>query len=368
MNSSHFDILPVKPADAAEVSAVPGVIGKAEASSAGQAGEPAIAVGEKPRRVAALDFTKGVLVLIMVFYHWLNYFIGVGGFGYRYLRFLTPSFIFVTGFFVSHVYLRKYSLTDSGLPKRLLQRGLKLIAIFAVMNLVTARLAPRSSMAFSSWSPYLSGNSTEARVAFAVLLPIGYLLILSAGLVVLARFYKHVFFVACVLALLCALAFDVKGIANSNLELGTIGLLGVALGYIPLEKINRIVLHTYMLLFAYLGYLAAITIWRERFPLQVAGVCLSLAIIYAQGTREWGPERLRKIIDVLGRYSLLGYIVQIVILQVLKRGLPGISLTGGREAIALVAGLALTIASVELVDRARKKSALVNKCYSAVFA
>src|SRR4051812_8978697 len=60
---------------------------------------------QKSKRVPALDFTKGALVLIMVLYHWMNYFIRADGDVYKYLRFLTPSFIFITGFLVSQVYL-----------------------------------------------------------------------------------------------------------------------------------------------------------------------------------------------------------------------------------------------------------------------
>src|SRR6185503_19333445 len=80
----------------------------------------------------ALDFTKGALVLLMVFYHWLNYFIGPD-FDYRYLRFLTPSFIFITGFVISHVYFSKN--TDVGrLSSRLFTRGLKLLLLLVVLN------------------------------------------------------------------------------------------------------------------------------------------------------------------------------------------------------------------------------------------
>src|SRR5579872_443944 len=76
-------------------------------------------------RVPALDFTKGALVLIMVLYHWLNYFVGPQGDIYKYLRFLTPSFIFITGFLISNVYLSKYGIADPRIPRRLVQRGLK---------------------------------------------------------------------------------------------------------------------------------------------------------------------------------------------------------------------------------------------------
>src|SRR5215813_5460686 len=87
-----------------------------------------------PQRISALDFTKGALVLIMVLYHWINYFIGPQWPYYFYLRFLTPSFIFITGFMISHVYLAKYEVTDLRLPRRLFIRGLKLMGIFLALN------------------------------------------------------------------------------------------------------------------------------------------------------------------------------------------------------------------------------------------
>ncbi|PYT85568.1 MAG: hypothetical protein DMG36_27405, partial [Acidobacteria bacterium] len=98
----------------------------------------------RPLRNPALDFTKGALVLFMVLYHWLNYFISADGDFYRYIRFVTPSFIFITGFVISNVYLAKYELSDSRLPKRLLQRGLKILAIFVVLNIVISLLLSRS--------------------------------------------------------------------------------------------------------------------------------------------------------------------------------------------------------------------------------
>src|SRR5271168_2859500 len=96
----------------------------------------------KPQRISALDFTKGALVLIMVLYHWINYFIGPQWEYYEYLRFLTPSFIFITGFMISNVYLSKYSAADSRLSKRLFTRGLKLMAVFLALNLSRIFIVP----------------------------------------------------------------------------------------------------------------------------------------------------------------------------------------------------------------------------------
>src|SRR5437879_11411849 len=95
-------------------------------------------------RISALDFTKGMLVLLMVLYHWLNYFVASEGDFYRYLRFVTPSFIFITGFLISNVYLSKYQISDSRLPKRLTIRGLKILAVFVFLNLIISFLLPTS--------------------------------------------------------------------------------------------------------------------------------------------------------------------------------------------------------------------------------
>src|ERR1700735_4456034 len=89
----------------------------------------------RPDRNPALDFTKGALVLVMVLYHWANYFLNLSWTFYKYLHFLTPSFIFIAGFMISNVYLSKYASTKSGLSKRLFTRGLKLLAIFLFLNL-----------------------------------------------------------------------------------------------------------------------------------------------------------------------------------------------------------------------------------------
>ena len=85
-------------------------------------------------RDAAIDFTKGALVLFMVLYHWLNYFVGPQGHFYNYLRFLTPSFIFISGFMISRIHLGRYENNGLRLAKRLTVRGLKLLALVFLLN------------------------------------------------------------------------------------------------------------------------------------------------------------------------------------------------------------------------------------------
>src|SRR5215831_3873530 len=142
--------------------------------------------GIKPARMPALDFTKGALVLIMVLYHWINYFYGVHD--NRYLRFLTPSFIFISGFIISNVYFTKYGIADPHLPKRLIHRGLKIIGVFLLLNLSRDFIGPgrTQNLALSTedWirsmvdvyvlGSGVGGGQTKA-VAFFILVPISYL-------------------------------------------------------------------------------------------------------------------------------------------------------------------------------------------------
>ncbi|HWY53284.1 MAG TPA: acyltransferase family protein [Terriglobales bacterium] len=332
----------------------------------------------KNERIPALDFTKGALVLIMVLYHWLNYFIGPQGSYYEYLRFLPPSFIFITGFLISHVYLSKYQARDLRLPRRLVVRGLKIVGVFISLNAIISLLIPESSQArllFDN-SPistlvaiFATGNFENGRpAAFYVLLPIGYLLMLSACLLIASRFYRGIFHVVCVLFLLGIFVLNLIGLKSGSLELLTIGLLGVSVGYIPIRKINVFLRHPYALVLAYVGYTIAIAVWNAGYPLQVVGVCLTLMLLYLLGSLSGESGRVQQSVILLGKYSLVGYIVQIAILQLLRRGLRNMNLEVWALGLSFVAAIALTLIAVEAVDRARTNAPVVNRLYAAVFA
>jgi peptidoglycan/LPS O-acetylase OafA/YrhL len=336
----------------------------------------------KAQRNPALDFTKGALVLIMVLYHWLNYFYGPRGDVYRYLRFLTPSFIFITGFLVSNVYLSKYGVTDPRLPWRLVQRGLKILGVFVGLNVIRTLMLPlesqdqllaehssiRSLVDIYVIGTNLGGGQAKA-VAFYVLVPIGYLLVLSALLLIGARFYRYFFHFVFAFFLLSVLALNLNGTSSVNLELLTIGLLGVILGYIPIEQINNFVKHPYLLIAAYLCYVGAITLWNVIYPLQIVGVCLSLMVIYLLGEVGGQPGKARNVVILLGRYSLLGYIAQIAILQLLHQGVRHTNLdTFTALSGSFCAAVALTILVVAATDRARRGIGPVDWLYKAVFA
>jgi peptidoglycan/LPS O-acetylase OafA/YrhL len=334
----------------------------------------------KSQRIPALDFTKGALVLIMVLYHWVNYFIGPQWKYYEYLRFLTPSFIFISGFMISHVYLSKYAAADHRLSKRLFTRGMKLLAIFVVLNLFRGVIVPvlgtdvvaqhLPSLA-ELFTVFVSGNFQVVGtklVSFPILVPISYLLMLSGVLVVPYRFYRPTFGLACALFLLSIFLLGLSGNRSFNVEFIAIGLLGVLAGFIPATSIGVIGRYRYLLACAYLLYLTAITIWNVPFLLLIVGVLLSLTIIYLIGDQGSESGVVQSEVNLLGKYSLLGYISQVAILQILSAGFHRVNLGSAALPVSFLLAFMLTIGSVEAVDRARAKSASVDRLYKAVFA
>lgn len=334
-------------------------------------------------RDLAMDFTKGALVLCMVLYHWLNYFIGPEGQYYSYLRFLTPSFIFITGFMISQIHLRRYQANGRNLAKRLTVRGFKLLAVFLFLNIVVS-VGPRcvpmrfagleGSLRTLCWA-FIVANplASEGRkgASFTMLVPIAYLLILSAGVIMLTRDsaqQRNAFRYTCVALIAAVVLSYTCRKANSYLDLLMIGSLGIVIGFARKEQIARVLDHPKILSAVYCGYLAVITVWGVSVPLQVASVILTTALLYIVGSRGRVSRAGQRHVILLGKYSLLGYISQIAILQGLRR----VSLlshygVGGLLACLLL-GFLLTVVVVGAVDVATRKSRLVYDMYQLVFA
>lgn len=340
----------------------------------------AIASASKPQRIPALDFTKGALVLLMVLYHWANYFTQLPSKYYDYLRFLTPSFIFISGYMISHVYLAKYAAADPRLAKRLFTRGLKLIAVFLALNLARAFVVPLlgTGVAGHNWpslsnifAVFVSGNFPVVGgklISFSILVSISYLLMLSGALIVVYRRHRRIFHFTCALFVLLILALCLLRTRSYNLELITFGLLGILMGFMPTRAITSLARHPYSLAASYLCYTIAITIWGVPFLLLVIGVSLSVMVIYLVGAGGDYSSKIRGEILLLGKYSLFGYISQIAILQILSVGLRPLNLGLASLTLSLFVAFILTITSVEIIDRARARFMPVDRVYKAVFS
>ena len=331
-------------------------------------------------RDTAIDFTKGALVLFMVLYHWLNYFVGSQGRYYDYLRFLTPSFIFITGFMISRIQLRRYENSGGRLPKRLFVRGLKLLVLFLVLNALVYAALSRVHVPYSvwekslrtfSWGAFVAGTSRapdgQKSAVFNILVPIAYLLIVSAA-VVLTKRVRYAFYVTLSVLIAAVILMRFSHLENMFLDLLMIGVLGVVVGFAGREQISSLVSHPYLLITLYCLFLVAITIWGVPLPLEIASVILTTALLYTAGSSLAPAGTARQRMILLGKYSLLGYIGQIAILQGLRR-ISWLSQHGvGASLGALLLGALLTIAIVEAVDIATQRSKIANDLYRLVFA
>ena len=323
----------------------------------------------------ALDATKGALVLLMVLYHWLNYFYSTEGFFYRYIRFITPSFIFLTGFLISHVSLARAS-GESKTSWRLLGRGARLFGLFCLLNVGIALVAPNSyngqirfltmPLGELAWTLLTGTDQGEGgkAAAFFILLPISYLLFAVSGLIAIAP-RKNLPVVLWSLVVSIVTMLSLVSWTSATLELLAVGLLGLALGYYPLQQLFQQRYFAAALALCFLLQNIALTLLGARFSLQVTGVVINCLVIYALFTRIPGSEML----TMLGRYSLFAYIGQVLILQLLRRGFTVILRpdTAAWLLLSALGAYALTVLAVAMLDRTRRRSGAVNTAYQLLF-
>ena len=325
-------------------------------------------------RNAALDFTKGALVLLMVVYHCLNYFYHDRTV-LKYLHFLPPSFIFITGFLITTVYLTRAGAGDSRVYRRLFVRGGKLLLIFVGLNLVVHSLFSanynRRPMGLSFFFDHLYSiffTGEERASVFEVLLPISYLLLLSGALLRGCRIHRSFLPIVTGGLLALCLVLAAQGNLVFNLELLSMGLLGMVVGLVPLQRIDGLADHRVPVSVAYLAYVAVISRWYPVYALNIIGICLTLLLLYGAGVKLGAQGVVQRRIILLGKYSLLAYIVQIGVLQTLFRGLRHLALGEGNLAAGLIVTSVLTVAIIESVDRLRTRSAVLDRSYKMLFA
>jgi peptidoglycan/LPS O-acetylase OafA/YrhL len=323
-------------------------------------------------RLLYLDTVKGFLVILMVIYHALNY-TNQYHLGFRYLSFLPLSFILITGFLLSRVYAARYAASDPLLVRRLLLRGIRLAALFTVLNVVAqyvrspayGRSVGVTAFFEHGYEVFVAGGSRIA--VFEVLLPIAYLLLLAPALIAMA--HRHSWFLPAASALLvvgCAF-LDFCGLSFVNLGFVSIGVFGMLIGrWCPNPSgIGRFL---WLTVIAYAAYFPLGLLRGWVFLVQLLGAVVALALICAVsvvvGENGWWRQRIIRI----GQYSLVAYIAQIGILQILSRfvGRPD---PLSQEAIVLFAGtLILMTAIVECTVWLRSGSPLIDRTYRAVFA
>ncbi len=329
--------------------------------------------GNDSPRLVALDWVKGALVIFMVIYHTINYS-PYRPVAFQYLAFLPPSFILIAGFVVGQLYASKYDLTQWSPYGRLLVRGFKLIALFTLCNLLLHIFEHRAfgwtdglfEFADRAADIYLVGNGRVA--IFEVLLPIGYFLLVAPLLVYLSRYSRAAVMGIAVVAFALCVGLERSGRSFDHLILFSCGLLGMALGAIPMKSINALASRWTVVLPIYLVYRLTSHTYGERYAVQVFGACATLLLLYAIALRWPAPRWLYQHLVQLGVYSLFAYFAQIVILQALVRGLTGNPQRPLSVAATIVLVLMATSAAVLLIARLRSSHSALNSSYKAIFA
>jgi fucose 4-O-acetylase-like acetyltransferase len=326
-------------------------------------------IGERDN---ALDFTKGALVVLMVFYHWGIYFDALTNTDAPdFFRFLTPAFIFLTGWIISAVYPAKYSVNSGRRRRRLILRGAKLLALFTLLNLIIVLIRFRTDIGGAVqdlpgdlYDIYATGNRLTA---FRILVPIAYLLLLSGAVPGLT--HGRTWAIAALTILSCALihADELRGGFTVNLVLLSFGLLGLAFGRIGVQRTKQLAGRFSVIALLYLAYVAVVIRYGQLYWVQIIAVLSNLLLLYGIGRFAKAEKPGWSLVILIGRYSLIGYVGQIAILQALI-AIHNLYPRPWGAIVYLPIALVLTGLLVLMVDALRRRSLAMDQVYKLVFA
>ena len=147
----------------------------------------------------------------------------------------------------------------------------------------------------------------------------------------------------------------------------TFGIIGMCLGRIPLGKLERASRHWAIVLPLYCAYRVCSYMFTEVFPVQLAGTVLSLLILLGLALAFSEKGFAHRQCVLLGKYSLFGYIFQLLILQFLRRIIhtPEPMVT---FAILTVITLVLTWLGTVVLEKLRQTTRAIDVSYKLVFA
>ena len=322
-------------------------------------------------RNQAIDFTKGILVIFMVIYHTLT---SHRVFPHQFMAFLPASFIMISGFIITQIYFPKYGLDIKGLRRRLAVRSLKLLLIFTVLNLAALTIWPKYRYGivfelenfFGEWMQiYLLGS--PRMVAFEVLIPISYTLLLSIVIPRLQSVTPYIITLCALIIFVACIIMENCGNSIYNMELISAGFIGMTIGLLPLALVNGMAKSwtIILLLFILLGSFFFFS--GDDYIIQIFSTIISLVIIYSIGCRINLQSWFSKQNILLGQYSLMSYIIQIAYLQMYR--IAAAKWNIDKSIILTIILITLfTWATVIIVHQGRQKYEYVNVLYKNVFA
>jgi hypothetical protein len=330
---------------------------------------------EGKQRDLYFDVLKGFLVLVMVAHHTLEYFEGRYFPPIRYVDFVTGGFVFAAGFLPSFLLHSKPSRDRLTTARRLLTRGVKLLLVFVVVNILIGVIFGQNARGKSFGADVIAGNLSavflggdKSLAAFAILVPIAYTLVAVSLLTIVGRSWWLPSGVAASLVAYCTW----NPSAPFNVYFLSIGLVGAAAGVLVQPRAVAAAARWYVrvvLLCGSAAYMGAISVLhRDNALLYAAGIFFVLSAAYAHAK---SLERFRAVFEslvILGRYSLFAYLAQIFFLQILAR-------VGSRPVMAWGLGLIPAVLTTTFLcglcfalDRLRRQNTGVGHAYRLIFA
>jgi hypothetical protein len=310
--------------------------------------------------------------VFMVIYHIMNYFSSASPEEFGYVRFVSGSFIFISGYIISLFYENKYRIDRTGTFIRLVSRGLKLLVIFTVLNLLIYLTGIGNPNKVQLGVQQYLNNLTQVYaigntmfVSFQILLPISYLLLVSP-IFLFFNAFKRSLIITTLVAVLC---FSLLNIDSNNLGFGIIGLIGLSVGMIinGLEssffiKSRAIIFCCLLTGIGLMGYLS-----RNIITYSI-GVMIVLKLFYDFGKTANLENKINQVMILFGQYSLVCYIMQIVFLQGLFRMLSKQRWGLGYETISIfIVTNIFLLGLCSLVNLLRYRYEFMNKAYRLIF-
>jgi hypothetical protein len=260
-----------------------------------------------------------------VVYHAMNIFSTAGPAEYAYVRFVSGSFILISGYIVVRFHEARFKADWCSTSQRLVVRGVKLLMLFTLLNLLInltgignpnkVHLGIQRYMS-TLFEVYVSGEFGYA--SFQILLPIAYLLIAAPIFLALSVLRRWLF------AASSAMAFapSLLGIESVNLDFVVLGALGLSGGMLINAMENPFAMRSR---WSIIGSLLAGVILMKYLSANLAtyalGTVVILKLLYDLGKAVGPGSGLARASILLGQYSLVCYIAQIIFMQALYRGL-----------------------------------------------
>jgi peptidoglycan/LPS O-acetylase OafA/YrhL len=328
-------------------------------------------------RVPSVDSVKGLLVLAMVVYHVLSIASTGGVETFRYIRFVSGSFIFLAGYVISRFVSQRFERERAAVAWQLASRGIKVLVLFTALNLAIAisglgnvdkQQLDMTGFFERAGAIYLIGDSRAS--SFLILLSIGYLLMVSP-LVLLS--FSRARTLAPLIVLVAALILAAQPSITRqwpNADLWLIGLAGMAIGA-PVWATRLEAAPAWRVPWL-IGAFAVVVWFTGRFgdagALYIVGVAMILKLLHDGVARLREGGAVTRELVRMGRYSLFGYIAQIAVIQLMFRALGSQRWSVGLEVLALGLAAALTTALLCVaMDRLRASSRAADTAYRWVF-